>query len=65
MKCPACGADVSSVLASAGGKALAKSLTKRQRVIKARKAGKANTGPRAKSETRAESMRAHWASKQR
>lgn len=66
MKCPKCGEDLTSHIASEfgkiGGKAAAAALTKRQRVLKARKAGKANKGISRPSEKRGEAMRAYWAS---
>lgn len=66
MKCPRCGEDITTEIASefgkVGGKAAAAALTKRQRVAKARKAGKANKGISRPSPKRGEAMRAYWAS---
>jgi hypothetical protein len=63
--CPFCGIDITVHIASEmgklGGPASAASLTKRQRRLRAQKAGRANTGTRAKSLTRSESMKAAWA----
>lgn len=64
MKCPNCDIDltvhVASELGKKGGLAAAAALTPRQRRLKAQKAGRANTGPRAPSATRSESMKEAW-----
>ena len=65
MICPYCRKDITTAVASTlgklGGAAAAAALTKKQRIARARKAGRANAGIPRPSETRSESAKAAWA----
>lgn len=65
MICPYCSEDITTAVASTlgklGGPAAAAALTKKQRIAKAKRAGRANAGIPRPSETRSESMKAAWA----
>ena len=65
MICPFCAQDITTAVASTlgklGGPASARALTKKQRIARAKKAGRANKGIPRPSETRSESMKAAWA----
>jgi len=65
--CPFCAQDITTAVASTlgklGGPASAASLTKKQRIARAKKAGRANAGIARPSETRSESVKAAWARK--